>query len=269
MAAYVRDGTLVVPGGADVLLPGDLVYLIGRPEAILQAEDLFSTRREARRVCIVGGGVVGQSLARTILPHGAHVTIIERDPRAAQQLAVNHPDITVVQGDGTDKGILEEIEIETFDLCAAVTQEDEVNLMASLIAKRGGVARTAAMVQRADYTPIYRELGIDIVVSPRAVAADQILKFTRSENLHSLHVLPGGQAEVVELTARGGCNALDKPLRRLQLPKGSLLAAIARRDEVLIPGGDDVVERGDRVILMTTTAARPSVERLFRGRHSD
>ncbi len=266
VAAYVRDDELVVPGGADVLLPGDTLYIIGKPESILQAEDVFSTSREAKRVAIIGGGVVGQALARQILPHGARVTIIERDPDAAERLAEAHDDITVVHGDGTDKDLLDEIEIETYDLCAAVTQEDEVNLMSSLIAKRAGVGRTAAIVQRADYTPIYRQLGIDIVLSPRTVASDHIFRFSREDQLHSLHELADGAAEVVELAAVRGSSAVDRPLRRLQLPRGSLLAAIVRDDEVIIPRGDDMVRAGDRVILVATREARPTIERLFRGR---
>ena len=269
VAAYVRDGQLVVPGGADVLLPGDTVYLIGRPEAILEAEDLFSAKREARQIAIVGGGVVGQALARQVLPHGARVTIIEKSRAHAEELAAKHPDITVVHGDGTDGELLEEIEIGTYDLVACVTQEDEVNLMSALISKRHGVPRAAAIVQRADYVSIYQELGIDIVLSPRAVASDHIMRFARTEHVHSLHVIGDGMAEVVELTAEGTCSAVGKPLRRLALPKGALLAALVKsNDEIRIPRGDDLVEHGDRVILMSTPEARPSIERLFRGRRS-
>lgn len=263
VAAYLRDGQITIPGGADVLLPGDTVYLVGLPGSVLQAEDLFSTRREARRILIVGGGVIGQALARQVLPHGAHVTIVESDPVAARVLAENHADITVVQGDGTDSALLEEIEIETFDLFAAVTSHDEVNLMASLIAKRAGVTRTAAVVQRADYAPIYHELGIDVVLSPRSVAADEILQATRSDAVHSLHSIAGGAAEIIELTAASGCTAANTPLRRLQMPRGSLLTAITRGEQVIIPGGDDEVRAGDGVLIMTTTEARPSIERLF------
>ena len=115
IAAYVRDGQLTIPGGADVLLPGDTVYLMGLPESVLAAEDLFSTRREARRILIVGGGVIGQALARQVLPHGAHVTIVEQDADIARALAEEHSDIKIVQGDGTDRDLLEEIEVDTYD----------------------------------------------------------------------------------------------------------------------------------------------------------
>lgn len=263
VAAYVRDGTLTIPGGADVLLPGDTVYLVGLPEAILEAEDLFSTRREARRILIVGGGVIGQAMARQVLPHGAKVTIIEQDKDIAQELAENYSDITIVHGDGTDKDLLDEIEAETYDLCAAVTSQDEVNLMVSLIAKREGVPRTAAVAHRADYAPIYRELGVDIVLSPRTVAADQILNETRAQGVHSLHEVADGAANIIEVTASVGCTAIGQPLRRLSMPRGSLLAAVRRREDVFVPRGDDAIEVGDRVVVMTTPEARPSVERLF------
>ncbi len=268
VAAYVRDGELVVPGGADVLLPGDTIYLVGRPEAILAAEDLFSTKREANRIAVIGGGVVAQALARAVLPHGAHVTIIERDPERAEKIKARHDGVEVHVGDGTQQKLLEELEISTYDLCACVTSEDEINLMAALIAKRAGVPRTAAVVQRADYGAIYRQLGIDIVLSGRTVASDHILRYCRGAAVHSLHVVENGQAEVLELTAGRGAAIIGKPLRRLQLPQGVLLCAIIRGPDVVIPRGGDMVQQGDRVTAMLSAKGRAATERLFRGRRS-
>lgn len=268
VAAVVRDGELFVPGGADVLLEGDGVYLIGRPNQIVAAEDLFSKKREARRVCIVGSGVVGYALARELAGHHADVLVIERNFEHAKKVSAELEHVTVVHGDGTDRALLQDEEVDTYDLFIAVTEADEVNLMAALIAKRVGVERTAALVQRADHIPIYRELGIEIALSPRTVASDHILRFSRSGQVHSLTVLEGGQAEVVELTASRGCRAVGVPLRRMNLPRGALVAAICRGDDVKIPRGDDEVLPGDRVIVMATHQARPAVERLFRERES-
>ncbi len=269
VAAYVRDGEIVVPGGADVLLPGDTVYLIGTPDAVLQAESLFSTKREARRIIIIGGGVVGQALAREVLPQGAKVTIVEKDANVALKLAAEHPDVLIHHGDGTDSKLLEELEVDSYDLCACVTRQDEVNLMAALIAKRAGVPRAAAIVDDAEYATIYRQLGIDIVLSPRTLASHHISRVARTSLVQSLHQLEGGRIEVVELYAARGAVIVDKPLRRLRLPKGVLLCAIITDDEVVIPRGDDVVRHGDRVIAMTIGAARPGLERLFRGKGTD
>ncbi len=263
VAALVHDGQLLVPGGADVLLPGDRIYLIGRSEAILEAEDLFTSRREARRVCIVGGGVVGSALARNLASDGTEVLIIERDRERAEKLSVEVPKATVVHGDGTDRQLLEEEEVGTYDLVCTLTAADEVNLMAALLAQRVGAGRTAALVHRADYMPIYTQLGVDIVLTPRAVASDHILRYVRGGAVQSLTMLEDGQAEVAELRVPRGARVVGVPLKRMGLPRGALLAGIVHEDQVIIPRGDDVVHAGDTVILLLTEGARPIVERMF------
>ncbi|MFK7991286.1 MAG: Trk system potassium transporter TrkA [Sandaracinaceae bacterium] len=268
VAALVRDEKLLVPGGADVLMPGDRVYLIGRPEAILEAEDLFTSRREARRVCLVGGGVVGSALAESLLADGTEVLIIEQNREVAERLSVNLPGATIVHGDGTDRSLLDEEEVGTYDMVCAVTSEDEVNLMASLLSQRIGAERTAALVQRGDYMPIYQQLGVDIVLTPRAVASNQILRYCRDGGVQSLTSLENGQAEVAELRVPRGARVIGVPLRRMGLPRGALLAGIVRGDQVIIPRGDDSVEVGDTAVLMLTQSARPIVERMFRARRS-
>lgn len=266
VAAVVRHGELFVPGGADVLLPGDRVYLVGRPASVLEAEDLFSKAREARRVCIVGGGVIGEALARHLVDDGAQVLIIEKNRPRAVHLSSVLDKVTVIHGDGTHLQLLEEEEVSTYDLFAVVTPEDEVNLMAALLAQRLEVPRTACVVHRADYMDIYGQLGIDITLSPRIVASDHILRYSRAAEVQSLTQLEKGQAEVVELTARLGCRAIGLPLERMNLPRGALMAAIVHGEQIVIPRGDDVVQAGDTVVLLTTAAARPTVERLFRPR---
>src|SRR5690606_31054530 len=114
--------------------------------------------------------------------------------------------------------------------------------------------------------PIYRQLGIDIVLSPRAVASDHILRFSRTQELHSLTVLEDGQAEVIELTVEASCRAIDTPIHRMSFPRGALLAAIVRGDSVSIPHGDSILRAGDRVIIVALREARPSIERIFRPR---
>ncbi|MGF1465112.1 MAG: Trk system potassium transporter TrkA [Sandaracinaceae bacterium] len=266
IAALVRDGRLMVPGGADVLQGGDRVYLVGRREAVLEAEDLFTARREAERIAIIGGGVVGRALARSLAADGASILVIERDRKRAEDLSMAVPEATVVHGDGTDRALLEEEEVGTYDLVCSVTSEDEVNLMASLLAARVGAGRTAALVYRGDYMPIYTQLGVDIVLTPRAVASDQILRYCRAGNIQSITSLEDGQAEVAELRVPRGARVVGVPLRRMGLPRGALLAGIVHGDQVIIPRGDDTVHAGDTVVLLLTAGARPIVERMFRSR---
>src|SRR5690606_9131817 len=180
VAGVVRNQEFFIPGGADVLLPDDRVYLIGTPDGVQRTEEYFNKQRQARKICIVGGGVVGATLARELVRQDARVLVIERDRESAERLGADLIGVDVIHGEGTDQSLLEEEEIGSFDFFVATTRQDEINLMASLLAKRVGVPRTACIVQRADYSPIYRQLGIDAVLSPRAVASDHIVRYTRS-----------------------------------------------------------------------------------------
>jgi trk system potassium uptake protein TrkA len=111
--------------------------------------------------------------------------------------------------------------------------------------------------------PIYAQLGVDVVLTPRAVASDHILRFARPGQVQSITVLEEGQAEVVELKVPRGARVVGVPLKRMGLPRGSLLAGIVHDDQVIIPRGDDVVHAGDTVIVLLTQSARPIIERVF------
>lgn len=265
VAAIVRKGELFVPGGADNLLPGDRLYLVGRPADLPMAEDLFTAKRQTRRACIAGGGLTGEMVARSLLEDGAKVAIIESNKKRAEELTVSLPDmVDVIEGDATDTPTLVNEEIGSYELFAAATPSDELNLMAALLARRMGVAQTAAVVHKPESMPIYRQLGIDIVVSPRTVASDRILRYSRRSHLKSLTKLSDGQAEVLEIDAVHGSRAVGTSLRQLNLPRGALISAIVHDDQVVIPGGDDQISVGDSVIVLVTKGARSTVERLFR-----
>lgn len=266
VAAVVRDRELFVPGGSDVLLPGDRVYLVGRAGEMLSVEEQFCGGREAARVCIVGGGVVGTALARLLSRSDTEVLVIEKNRAAAERLAMDHPRVTVVHGDGTNLTLLEEELVGSYDLFCSVSHEDEVNLMSGLLAKRVGAPRTVSLVHRPDYMDIYRQLGIDVVLSPRQTASDHILKWVRQTELKSLTILEGGQAEILELEATAGARVVGTPIKRLNFPRGAILGAIVNGGEARVPRGDDVVQAGDTVVVLTTASTRSQVERLFRRR---
>ena len=267
IAAVVRDGELFIPGGADVLITNDRVYLMGRSGEVIMAEDVFTSRREAQRICIVGGGVIGQTLARSLSQQGCSVLLIERLRKRAEELSASLEKVTVVHGDGTNIELLEEEEIESYDLFVAVTKHDEVNLMAALLAQQRGIDRTGCVVTRGDHLPIYRQLGIRIALSPRVVASDHILRYARTDVLHCVTSIENGGAEVLELLASRDCDAIGVPIRRLGLPRGSLIGAILRQSEVLIPHGGTEIRLEDRVLIMSTPDARKGVEALFRSRN--
>jgi trk system potassium uptake protein len=266
VVAVVRDEELFVPGGSDVLLPGDRIYVIGRTGQMESCEDLFTGGKEATRIFIVGGGVVGQTLAHNMEEADIDVVLLEKNRAKAERLGNELPHAEILHGDGTDLSIIESEQVGSFDLVCAVTKDDEVNLMAALLAKREGAQRVVCLVQRPDYTEIYRQLGIDVVLSPREVAIEHILRYVRETELQSLTILEQGQAEILELVANAGSRVVGTPIHRLNMPRGALLATLVTDGVVRIPTGADQVAPGDTVVVLCTAAARPAVERLFKKR---
>ena len=255
IGAVVRGGELFVPGGADVLLHGDAAYLVGRREAIDEVQEHFTGESVAGRVCIVGGGVTGHALARMLRTAGAQVMLIEGNAELAEELAEELAGVTVVVGDGTDMELMEEHHVAGCDLFAAVTRDEEVNLLAGLLARKLGVGRIATVVQRPEFTGIYSQIGIDVVLCPHTLAQEQVLRHCRSEQVRSLSVLGGGAAEVVEFTVEPRSRIAGRALRDVRFPQGALVCALVKRTGVVIPGGNDLVEPDDVAVVLTTPAA--------------
>ncbi len=263
IAAIVRDDELFVPGGSDILMPKDHIYLVGRAGRMERTEEFFTGGHEANRVCIVGGTVMAQSLADSLSDTGIETLLIEQDRARANHLSEELPLVTVVHGDGTDLSLLQEEQVSGFDLFCSLTEHDETNLMAGLMAKRAGAPRVISAVHRPETIEIYRQLGIDLALSPRVVATEHILRYVRRASLQSLTILKDGQAEVLELVAQEESRIVEKPLAELNLPRGILLACIVSKGEVKIPSGADQVQPGDTVVVMAMRDARRSVEKIF------
>jgi len=266
VAAVVRDGDMFVPSGQDVLLSNDRLYLIGRTGEMDTIEDYFGGGREASRIMIIGGGVVGATLARILSKSDVDLTILEKEEDRAEELATKLPNVTVLQGDGTDLRLLQEENVEDFDLVCCVTHHDEINLMSALLAREIGAKRTATLVHRADFQEIYRHLGVDLVLSPRVLASNYILLAVRQAGLESLHILEGGQAEVLEFRAAPQCRVVGTPLARLSFPRGAIISGIVRDGEAIVPGGEDIIQAGDVVVVLTLRGTREAVERLFKAK---
>ena len=192
------------------------------------------------------------------------VVLIERDVRRADQLAEMLHDTTILNGDGTNLPLLEEEGAGNVDVFIAVSPDDETNLMAGLLAKRLGCKKVVALVHRPDYGPIYEQLGIDAAISPRLLAARQIVKYVREGEVASTSVLADGRGEILEMIAAEGCRIVDKPLIDTNFPRGAMIGAVAGQSGVYVPSGSDVIRSGNTVIVFTTPQVRPQVERMFR-----
>jgi trk system potassium uptake protein TrkA len=266
VAAILRGEELIIPSGLDSILPDDEVFIIGKTDKINSAESYFGKARTegARSVVILGGGEIGFAVARSLEKQNINVRIIEWNPKVCQQLSETLTEATILNGDGTDLELLEEEKIGDADVFVAASKRDEVNLMAGLLVRNLGVKKTIALVHRPDYIKIYEHLGLDATISPRRFAADQILKYVRAGRVVSVSEIANGQGEILEFVAPKKSKIIQNNLKNTGFPRGAVIGAIAGKQGILVPTGDDRVQPGDSVIIFSTPEVRSRVEKLFK-----
>jgi trk system potassium uptake protein TrkA len=221
--------------------------------------------REARRVIVVGGGNIGTNLARRVEEEypNVGVKLIEVDKARAEQVAQTLDRTVVIHGSALDTEILEEANVKATEAIVAVSNDDEVNILCSLLAKRYGCRRAVTLVNKTSYGTLIGSLGIDTVVSPRAITVSTILQYVRRGRIRSVHSLSEGFGELIEAEALETSSLVGVPIKEARLPEGVLIGAIVRGNRIVIPRGDTVVRAGDRVVIFATTNAVKKVERLF------
>ena len=264
--AILRNERAIVPSADDQMLPGDEVYFVADSNHVARAMTVFGHEEpEARRVIIVGGGNIGRFLARDIeRDHpSVNIKIIEIQKERAEDAARSLSKSMILHGDALDPEILEEANVKAAEAVVAVTNEDEVNILASLLAKRYGCQRAMTLINTTTYTPLITTLGIDVVVNPRAITVSTILQHVRRGRIRSDHSLRDGFGEVIELDALETSALVGTPLRDIRLPPGVIIGALVRGDDVVIGRSDTVIRANDRVILFTLSEAVRKVEKLL------
>jgi trk system potassium uptake protein TrkA len=266
VVGIVRGDQKIVPEDADSMVAGDDVYFIAETAHLKRALSAFGhEEQEARHLIVVGGGNIGLGLSELIAERnpGIDVKLIELDRRRAALAAARLPNWVVIQGDALDPRILEEANVRGTETIVAVTNDDEVNILASLLAKRAGCQRTITLVNSTNYAPLIGSLGIDAVVSPRATTVSNILQHVRRGRVRAVHSLGDDFGEVMEIEVLETARLVGTPIRDANLPDGVIVGAVVRDGKVIIATGDTVVEQDDHVILFSASADVREVERLF------
>lgn len=260
------NGEVIVPGGKDIIRSGDEIYILGK-KGSLDFHKVFNREKKKNyKIVIAGGGRVGFKLAELIessSPLKTRITLIEKDLERCKKLAEELTRTNIVNGDVTNCNFLRSIELEKTDIFVAATGDDEVNLLSTLLAKEMGTLQTISEVIRSDYNIILNSIGINKIVSPRLLTAAQIMRIILKGNVINLTILKEEKAEIIELILAENAHCSGKMLKDAGLPKGVLVGAISRDNNTFIPGGNDYLLSGDRIVVFTLHDLISKVENLF------
>lgn len=256
IVALVRKGRCFVPDSQDRVTVGDDVYVLARRGKVDDVVTAFGHReRVAKKLIIVGAGNVGLSLAKTVRRRSPLVDIklIERDEERAEHVAAELGGaVVVLHGDGLDRSLLDEAQAASTDTLVAVTNDDETNIFASVLAKQAGCKRAITLVNKRSYETVLPALGLNTVVSPSAVTISTVLRHVRHSSVTALYTLREDFGEVIEAEIPEGSRLLRRPLGQLGLPVGMKIGAVIREKEVVFPQPDMQLQPGDTVIALVT-----------------
>ncbi len=266
IVGLVRQGNALIPSADDQMLPGDEVYFVVDSSQLMRAMAAFGHEEsEARRLLIFGGGNIGLFLAEVIEKEHPWVNakIIEINNERAEFVATRLGRTVVINGDVLDSEILEEANVAATGTVVAVTDDDETNILSSLLAKRYGSLRTITLINKRTYESLITTLGIDVVVSPRNITVSTILQQVRRGRIHSVHTLRDDFGELIEAEAMETSPLVGTPLKEVDLSDDVLIGAIVRDGQVICPRGHTVIQTGDRVVLFAAKKAVHIVEKMF------
>ncbi len=267
VVAHEHNRKWKVPTSDTVLLAGDSVYLAVSSTQVEDVVELLEgykrQNKVQRHVMLVGGGNVGFAVAQALEKMGVAIKMVEHNEERASWIADHLSSTVVLHGDALDRDLLEEEAIASMDDFLALTNDDETNILSSLIARKYKVPHVVTLVNRSIYSDLVREIGLDVIVSPRFTTAASILRHVRKGRILGMSPLGDGSLEVIEAEALETASVLDAPLKALKLPKETVIGAIVRGEEVIIPDGDTQIIANDHVVLVSRAESIREIEALF------
>ncbi|WP_304638586.1 Trk system potassium transporter TrkA [Pseudomonas sp.] len=267
VAAIFRRDRPIIPKGDTVIEADDEVFFVAATADIRSVmSELRKLERTSKRILIAGGGNIGERLAEAIETR-YQVKIIEKNKARADHLAQNLDRTVVLHGSASDRELLVEENIGEVDIFCAVTNDDEANIMSSMLAKRLGARKVMALINNPAYVDLVQGGQIDIAISPSQATIGTLLTHVRRGDIVNVYSLRRGAAEAIEAIAHGdprSSKVVGRAIRDIDLPPGTTIGAIVREDKVLIAHDSTVIESDDHVILFVVDKKHiRDVERLF------
>ncbi|HXG77636.1 MAG TPA: Trk system potassium transporter TrkA [Gaiellaceae bacterium] len=259
VAAIIRGAETLLPGGDDRILPGDRIVVIGSPQAAKEwSALLWPGGGTVSDVVVFGAGRVGSAIARVLLEQGIGVRLIDASREQARRAAEAFPKARVYHATGVDPDFLERERIGNAQAGIFAMRDDAKNQYAASLAKVHGIPFTIAIAHEAVSVAAFEQAGIDVSVNPRAVTAEEIVRFAHDPRTKQVVMLEGNRYEILDVTTRETSRYVGTKFRDMPV-HGALIGAIVRNGSAIFPHGDDVLQVGDRVIVFTEAANAPWV----------
>ena len=262
VASIYRDNEVIIPRGYDKIYFDNIVYAITTNENINSLLTFFGKEYEPiKRAMIVGGGNIDSPLSKEFEKMNISTKLIETDEAKSLKMVEELDKTLVLYHDGDMEKLFDEEHIENTDIFIAVTEDEENNILLSLLAKQKGAKKVISLIYNISYTQFVSKLGIDLVVNPNLCAINRILHFIRKGKVLSATTFHDKKAEAIEAVALETSDIVNKPISKIKFPKDAIITAIIREGELIIPTGTSVIQTGDHVIIFALANAVKNVEK--------
>jgi|TARA_B100001741_G_scaffold296731_1_gene280879 trk system potassium uptake protein TrkA len=267
IVGLVRKGKFQFLKKDDKLLEGDNVYVVVSSDQLNQILKAFGhEEKTSKKILIIGGGNIGFHLAKMLEENfeGTRIKIIEKNKLRAEEIATELSSSIVINGDALDEEILKEANLEESETVLALTNDDENNIMACVLAEKSGQKkRTIAIVNKSNYSLLQSSLNIDDLVDPRMTTVSRIMEHVHKGTIGTVYSLLDGEYEFIEAKVLEKSELLNKKIKESNLPKDIRIGAILRKDAVIIPRSDFIFEKDDLVVLLAKRDQLKEIEDIF------
>ncbi len=255
---------LIIPSGQTIVKEGDYVYIVAKQDTINDIVEMAGKSViKIKDIAIFGAGDIGLMAAKGLKGKKRNIKIIDKDYERCKVVANMCPKATVIHGYADDAELFEEENIGDFDVVITTTDNEEINLLSAIYAKNIGTKRAIALLDKTNYILMANKLNVDAVISPKLTTVNSILRFIRKGKILGVYSIFGGEAEALEFSVSEHSKLSNRAIKDVKLPKGSLIIAINRDNQNIIPDGSFIIKENDRMVIFTKKKHIPQIEQII------